>query len=78
MPNKKHEMNKNKCEFKDKCQSIFNSLISSQSKFFICFLADNIILTHTQNLLDFHPSAMKKTSCGILIGPCPVPIKDSV
>lgn len=42
-----------------------------------CFLSDNVLLTHTQNLLEFHPSAMK-TSCGILIGPCPVPIRDSV
>lgn len=41
-----------------------------------CFMADNILLTHTQILLELHPSAMK-TSYGILIGPCPVPIRDS-
>ena len=78
-PNKKHKVNKNNGTWiKDECWSILNSLMSSRkvnSLFY--FLADNILLTHTQNLLEFQPSAMK-TSCGILIRPCPVPIRDSV
>jgi hypothetical protein len=40
-------------------------------------MADNILLTHTQNLLELCPR-VRKESCGILIGPCPVPIRDSV
>lgn len=78
-PNKKHKVNKNNGMWiKDKCWYILNSLMSSwkvNSSFY--FLADSILLTHTQNLLEFQPSAMK-TSCGILIRPCPVPIRDSV
>lgn len=42
-----------------------------------CVLDDNILLTNTQKLLDLHPR-VRKTSHGILIGPCPVPIRDRV
>lgn len=47
-----------------------------ESKLF-CILDDNILLTNTQKLLDLR-TRVRKTSHGILIGPCPVPIRDSV